>query len=220
MEEKRTIKIGLSTLAVIIAITIIAIVACVVLTMNLLKNTLSTEVSSLKSSVQEFYSADKRYEQYINTYSQKIKYVLEGQSKILINLTGDRQYELPGISAVYLNANNEAYVNIEKNSNLFATYGAEYNIGKEVANIFVCNVGNGGYSYIILLNLDGTVTVVNGVKTEEGKLEVEKIEELKNIVNVLDCEISPDGKTAARQPAFVDIDGNIYYMAEDGIKLY
>ena len=70
MEEKRTIKIGLSTLAIIIAITIIAIVACVVLTMNLLKNTLSTEVSSLKSSVQEFYSADKRYEQYINTYSQ------------------------------------------------------------------------------------------------------------------------------------------------------
>ncbi len=220
MEEKKTIRIGLSTLIIIVAIMFVAVVACVVLTMNLLKNSLSNEVSSLKESVHDFYSSEKRYEQYITTYSQKLKYILEGDSIVNISLKGDRQYELPGISSVYLNAKNEVYVTIEKNSNLYKTYGDSYNIGDNVASIYVSGVGKSGYSQIFLVKLDGTVDYVDGVQAEEGLIEVKTIDELKHVVNIVDCTVVNEKNEIVHQPIFIDIEGNIYCLTENGAKLY
>ena len=220
MEEKKTIRIGLSTLIFIIAVTIISIMACVILTMNLLKSSLTDEVGSIKESIYDFYSADKRYEQYSTTYSQKLKYILEGESKIVIPLTGDRQYELPGISSVYLNAQNEAYVTIEKNSNLYGTYEENYNIGNNISNIYVSQYGNGGYSYIYLLKLDGTVDCIDGTQTENGIIEITQVDGLKNIINVVDCSMLDDNLSGAHEPIFIDIDGNIYRLTANGAQLY
>lgn len=220
MEEKKTIKVGLSTLAIIVIIMLVAIMACVILTMNLLKTSLTDEVSSIKESVYDFYSADKRYEQYITTYSQRLKNVLEGKSEIRISLSGDRQYELPGISSVYLNSQNEAYVSIEKNSNLYETYGENFHIGNKIANIYVAQSGNGGYSYIYLIKFDGTVDCINGIEVEKGNLEVTTVDGLKNIVNVIECSMSSDNQSGSKEPIFIDIEGNIYRITDHGAQLY
>ena len=99
---------------------------------------------------------------------------------------------------------------------LFTTSNKKYDkfkVSSDVLNMFLVEVGNGGFKYLYFIKTDGSLNkfCVDCIK-EDGKIKVEK-DSKKYIVNVnqglFDYEVS-----GFRSPIFVDINGNIFTSLE------
>ena len=143
---------------------------------------------------------DDLFQKYMESYLNFLDTKIVGNSKIekVIN-----EYQVPGIESVYINSENTAYLKIDNDSELYNKYGEICKVVDNVANIYVCNIGNGGYADIIFLNLDGTAYVMKGYDIDKkGMISYEKVENVQDAINVISYV------SGASQYLFVGIDGN------------
>ena len=98
-----------------------------------------------------------------------------------------RKYELPGIIEIKLD--NKGNLHLGFSEEFLKGKGNEYSLKdyileKDVFTFRVCPVGNGGYSDLIILKMDGTAEKLSGVKFDQtGKLDLEKLE-IKNVIHI------------------------------------
>ena len=151
------------------------------------------------------------FDLYQENYKNTFKQIITEYNDISIYLGNEeRKNELPGVVRVFLDSKNDAYFEFDKNSQLYAKYGEKYKVEDNIANIFVCPDGNGGYSDAIFLKLDGTAYIVSGYKLEQStEVQCEKVENVTNAINVISYTQSDDGIIGACTYEFIDINGNI-----------
>ena len=148
---------------------------------------------------------------YQENYKNNYKKTITGENIIYIYSGG----EVPGVYGIYLDSNNDAYFEFEEESQLYKKYGKTYKVESNVANIYLCPVGTGGYADVIFLKLDGTASSVIGYELEENpEVVCNTIEGVKNAVNVITYVYvlyNDYGELGANGPAtvFVDINGNM-----------
>ena len=71
------------------------------------------------------------------------------------------------------------------------TNGTEQKINTDCVNIYLCNAGNGGFADLLMLKKDGTVDKLSGVEVNStNKYEVKKVENVKNVINVVPLNLS------------------------------
>lgn len=223
MEEKKSIKISLSTFFLIICVILICLMGYYILNITKLNEEYSKKIAQLEnensqikeeiengkeSEVQKELQEESinKFEQYKNNYEEAFNKVINGNNKISTYLEED---ELPGILEVYVDANNDAYVTINKDNALYSKYGSEYKVATNVANIYVCHVGNGGLSDIIFLKQDGTVSTINGTEVVNGNIECKKVNNVKDIISVISYAELDEMGLGGSSYAFVDINGKI-----------
>lgn len=228
MEEKEPINVRLSTvILLIIILTLIGGIVYFVLQNNDLKTKQTqneAEMQNLQSSTQELQKTineiknatantetntienttnneKDKFEEYKEKYEKTFKTVINGENTISIYLGEERKDELPGITEVYVDASNKAYIEMKN--------GSKKQVESNVANIYICPEGNGGYSDIVFLKLDGTATKISGTDVEKGNINSTVIQNVKNAISVIAYSVQdPEGGGHATY-AFVDIDGNI-----------
>ena len=151
------------------------------------------------------------FDLYQENYKNTFKQIITEYNDISIYLGNEeRKDELPGVVRVFLDSKNDAYFEFDKNSQLYAKYGEKYKVEDNIANIFVCPDGNGGYSDAIFLKLDGTAYIVRGYKLKQStEVQCKKVENVTNAINVISYTQSDDGMTGAWTYQFIDINGNI-----------
>lgn len=140
---------------------------------------------------------------------EKLGEMLGNYSKIRVSTYDENR--VPGISYVYIDNKGDAYVGIDRDSDLYSKYGQEYKVAANVSDINICDVGNGGFADIVLIHEDGTVSTISGWQTyDEKSIVVKKVANMSNIVKVVSAAISSDGEGGAMGYYLVDINGNIY----------
>ena len=75
-------------------------------------------------------------------------------------------------------------IGINNDSSLYQKYSKEYSIADDVLDVYVFNIGNGGYQYIYALKKDGTIDIMEipvSINNFDFKWE-ENYKNLKNIV--------------------------------------
>ena len=75
-------------------------------------------------------------------------------------------------------------IGIDKDSSLYQKYSKEYSIADDVLDVYIFNIGNGGYQYIYALKKDGTIDRMEipfPASTSDFKWE-ENYKDLKDIV--------------------------------------
>lgn len=140
---------------------------------------------------------------------KKLSEILGNYSKIRVSAYDENR--VPGISWAYVDNKGDAYVGIDRDSNLYSKYGQEYKVATNVSDISICDVGNGGLADIVLIHKDGTVSTISGWQTSyEKNIVVKNVANVSSIVKVVSAGISPDGQGGAMGYYLVDINGNIY----------
>ena len=142
---------------------------------------------------------DKIYNNYLVNLKNNIINKYEDYSNNVVEVSNDY------LDTVYT-------FTINKNLNLILTTRDNkynnYKVSDNVLNMFLIDVGNGGFKYLYFIKDDGSLNklCIDCIK-EEGNVKVEK-EDKKYIVNVIqgvfDYEVS-----GAPGPIFIDINGNI-----------
>ncbi len=142
---------------------------------------------------------DKNFEEY------KELGIDEGMEDDCIVIPNHNDYILKDILSVEINHLGEAYINIAPDNDLYDSYGSKHKLKSDVINAGIYTVGNGDYSYIYLVNKDGTVSYVDSVKIyEENVIEVAKLENLSNIISLMQISQLDAAKVMA-----IDIYGNM-----------
>ena len=132
-------------------------------------------------------NAKNKYEDFRNNYISTIKSLNNDGNTIIERIVSvDEQDEgyKSGVTGVYVDENNDAYMLFKKDSDLYSKFGEKAKINENVANIFIAYCGNGGFSDIILIKKDGTVdtisTCING-----DELVCEKIPDAKDAITII-----------------------------------
>lgn len=207
MEEKNKVKVNMITF-ICIAVIIFLLVVLGELYSQYTKLSVTTAVSKVDNAEENIVKY--KYSEYQENYTNSYKELINENSDVTIYLGDERKNELPGVFSISLDSNNDVYFNININSDIYTEYGEKYKVSSNVANIYVCAEGNGGYSDAIFVNLDGTVDYVSGyIVGETSKIVCNRVENVKDIVNVISYYSSEDGLTGVMDYAFVDINGNI-----------
>lgn len=207
-------KVSLSTLLLVVAIMVIGVMGYMLYNMNNNNNILEKQVKELANKEEEEnVIKENSFALYQENYQETFKQMIRNKNEISIYL--DYEYAMPGVEKVYIDSNNDAYLTFKENSDLYTKYGKELKVETGVANIFLCDVGTGGYQEAIFLKLDGTASSVSGYKIEEtSTVKCEKIEGVENAVNVITYvyqEFNEFGELGAAGPAtaIIDINGNV-----------
>lgn len=209
--ERNSAKISLGTAVCMVVILILIIALAVVYYLGFINN--SGTVAKENIDNVEKLTANS-YKVYQENYKNGYKNHIRGENRIYIS--PDSSYELPGVESIYIDSNNDAYFIFVKDSELYKKYGEKYKVETNVANIYLCPVGTGGYVEAVFLKLDGTASSVSGYALEEKTVvECNIIEGVKNAVNVITYvyqEYGADGQIGAAGPVtlFTDINGNMF----------
>lgn len=206
--NKNTNKLVLSTI-IILAI-IIIIIMIVIIFMQ--RNNYEQRIESLESNIEKLQleNAEKIDNTYKKNLKTSYKETMGEYDSIDIYLDSEeRKNALPGIKSVQVDNNGDAYVTIDITKDNLLKYNRKTKVDSDVANIYLCYTGNGGFANIVFLHNDGTVSKMSGMSTQKGEIIVEKIEQLKNIVNVIAVNVSDEFGSGASTYYFIDIDGNI-----------
>jgi hypothetical protein len=144
-------------------------------------------------------SADELYNEYLSNLKTGITSKYDTYSNNVV--TG---------KSMYLDTGYE--FTIKKNLDLVFTTAnkkfSDHKISENVLNMFLIDVGNGGYTYLYFIKTDGSLNkMCIDCLNENNTVKVEK-ENKKNIVNItqglFDYEFS-----GAPGPIFIDINGNV-----------
>lgn len=165
------------------------------------ENELAVYTNNLYRSMENM---DKDFEKYKDIGIDK------GMEDDAIVIPNNNDYILKDVLSVEINHKGEAYINIAPNNNLYDSYGSKHKLKSDVINAGIYTVGNGDYSYIYLVNKDGTVSYVDSVKIyEENIIEVVKLENLSNIISLVQISQLDAAKVMA-----IDIYGNMHDLNE------
>ena len=212
MEEKKEIKVGLSTVFLIIAIIVIILMGYYIYTEktksygeenNIVSNMESEKVSNIavenatrveETIVTKNKTSKERFDEFMKNYKKNVKDWETSLSNI--DIMDDFYVTLE---------KGTVYFNIYKDSSLYTKYGAKHKIAENVANIYMCEVGTGGMCDLVMLGYDGSAkSIFMEVGSLEKEIKIETIENVKNAVTVR-CGNGEDAFYV-----IVDIDGNIY----------
>ncbi len=230
MDEQKNVKFNLSSFFIVLFLIIIFLLCYFIYNLYEKNEQYSDEIAQLKTNNNS--SLDDKikkmnedttdnqnetnkqninnFDVYKNNYSTDFKNIISDNNKISIYLgSEDRKDELPGITEVYLDANNDVYVNIDSNSNLYSKYGDTYKIESNVANIYVCHVGNNSLSDVIFIKQDGTVSILSGTDTASGNIQCNQNNTVKDIISVIPYTQVDEMGLEADSYAFIDVNGNI-----------
>ena len=134
----------------------------------------------------------------------------EGMEDEYIIIENYNDYILKDILDVQINYKGEAFVSISPKSKLYENYGDKHKLKSDVINAGIYNVGNSDYSYIYLVNKDGTVSYVDSSKIyEENLIEVVQIEGLKDIVSLISVTQLVNSRVIA-----IDVYGNMHELSK------
>ena len=132
----------------------------------------------------------------------------EGMEDEYIIIENNNDYILKDIINVEINYKGEAFVNISPDTKLYDNYGNKHKLKSEVINAGIYKMGNSDYSYIYLVNKDGTISYVDSTTIyEENLIDVIQIEGLSNIISLIQVNQLENSKVRA-----VDIYGNIHNL--------
>ncbi len=226
MSEKNEIRIKLSTLLLIIAIIVIIAMAffmCkiyndkvkideeVVNLSNQVKNleTSLTNLPETENNLDEVKPDENTLNKDITTEEKFNKFMENYKSNLkdLSKSNGNPFLTTIDIEDFYVTLENGiVYFNIDKNCDLYSKYGSKYKVAENIASIYMCEIGNGGCSDLVMLGYDGSakslfMTIDN---LQEG-IKIKNIDNVKNAVSVVSCHNSE-----ASTYIIVDIDGNMY----------
>ena len=102
--------------------------------------------------------------------------------------------------------NGIVYFKMSKNCSLYSKYGEEYEVAKDIAKIYMCEIGNGGCSDLVMLGYDGSIKSIFMLSRElENGINIKNYDYIKNAVNVVNIF----NDEFAEYVVF-DIDGNMY----------
>ena len=197
-------KISVSTLFLVLAIILIGVMGYMMYNLNIQNNDLEKRVEELANK-QEI--KENSFAIYQENYEKAFKQTMTSENRIEIYT--HNEYSMHGVERIYLDKNNDAYLTFNENSDLYKKYGENYKIETGVANIFLCDMGNGGYQEAIFLKLDGTASYVSGYKIETtNSVNCENIDGVENAVNVINY-LATDGMSGGWEYAIIDINGNV-----------
>lgn len=200
-------KMSVSTLLLIISLFVIAFMGAIIVK-QMGDNTKKEQVvvkSDEYSFEEEKPKSSNGFDSFMKNYEDSFGKIINDNRNVTINLVS-RQDEIPGISEIYIDANNDLYATIEQemNEELYKKYSSKYKIESDVANIFVLTSGNGGYSDIVILKKDGTAKAISGATIETGVIKAKNITNVKNAIGVM-----PYSNIGGYSYAFIDVDGNL-----------
>ena len=207
MSEKEPIKIKLSTVLIIVLIVIVLIMGYYIYDLSQENNTIAKDLEKNRNTVLEPQSeikepavenenkkedSENAFEVYQENYEKSFNEKINGYNRIETELLN-----IPGVLQVGIDASNNAYLLVQQNSNLYAKnseatlklhedYSAEIKVDENVANVYVCPVGNGGVVDIILLKKDGTASKIDFDKlVHKDTIECNEIPDIKDAINVI-----------------------------------
>lgn len=170
---------------------------------NVENNNISTGISEYTNNItNSMKKMDKDFTPFKDTGLE------EGMEDDYIVIENHNDYILKDILNVQINYKGEAFVNISPNTKLYKNYGDKHKLKSDVINAGIYNVGNSDYSYIYLVNKDGTVSYVDSSKIyEENLIEVVQIEGLKDIVSLVSVTQLENSRVIA-----IDVYGNMHEL--------
>lgn len=233
MSEKEPIKIRLSTVLIILLIVIMLIMGYYIYDLSREKETIAKDLEKNKNTVLEPQSEIKdpvveekkenkkednqdAFETYQENYEKSFKKKIKGYNCIETELLN-----IPGVLQIGIDANNNAYLLVKKDSVLYSKYSedvikeneeysAEIKVDEDVANVYVCPVGNGGVVDIIFLKKDGTASKIDFDKlVHEDTIECNDIPNIKDAINVIVYANLDEMGLGGHEYYFVDVYGNI-----------
>ena len=158
----------------------------------------------------EFDSGNTANEKY-NTYIAGLKKSMEktkeeySESHILKNLYGGDFLETVGIYPyIEIQNNGDAYLNLEKDSAVGKKYGEKYKVATNIVNVGMEQHGHDAQAFLWFINDLGEFSYINIIQDSIPNLELKKIDNLKNIVDVT---LMYNG--VADILVAIDIEGNI-----------
>lgn len=158
----------------------------------------------------EFESGNTANEKY-NTYITGLKNNMEkskeeySDSYFLNNLFGGELLESLGIYPyMEIKNNGDAYLNLEKDSEVGKKYGEKYKVATNIVNVGMEIHGHDAQAFLWFINDKGEFSYINIIQHSVPNLELKKIDNLKNIVDVT---LMYNG--VADILVAIDIEGNI-----------
>ena len=198
MEEKKNKKcLVIFIFTIIIALGVIIYLVYLLRDANKMINNLN-ENTTIKNAESGATLTEDDYDNYLkglSNRSETSRYSVNGinTSRVTIFLTSENELYIARIDS---DDETEDYVNIPGTNER----GVKTNI-KDVVEVFVGEIGNGGYAYIFVLKENGEIHQVSNDFTKTTKLD------LKYIINIY--EKAADG---AMEMYAVDINGKTYNM--------
>lgn len=198
--EKEKNNRGLVCVLVVIIVLLLCAVGYLLFGKDLLnKNNSSTSTDNNNIQTTDIKSADELYNEYLLNLKKEIENEYKEYSDNVINgksMSLDTDYKFT----------------IKNNLDLVFTTGnnkySDYKISENVLNMFLIDVGNGGYKYLYFIRTDGSLNkMCIDCLSEDSTVKVET-ENKKNIVNITQGLFGYN-YSGAHGPIFIDIEGNI-----------
>ena len=116
-------------------------------------------------------------------------------------------------------------IGINNDSSLYQKYSKEYSIADDVLDVYVFNIGNGGYQYIYALKKDGTIDIME-IPVSINNFDFKWEENYKNLKNIVYLDlyskettrvINDDGDTFEVYDQIisaVDFEGKVYDLGQ------
>lgn len=222
MEKKEPINVNVSTFLLIIAMIIIGVMAYFMYSQKIQSDkeiaNLQDEAKSSKATINELQgkvavatetnitekssketSTSTSNENQFSTYQSNF----EKTYKSVMGSTVDGEYE----ADQFVGTNFDRNIRVDRDGNAY--YGENKKIDTNVASAHYCNTGQDGGD-IVLIHRDGTVSIIEGFGFPDTKVEAKKMNNVKNIVNVISVvESGVDDIDGGWTYYLVDINGNI-----------
>ena len=228
MKEKEEIKVSLGTVISIIIIFILIIALGIVYYLGFLKDdengvgSVENQNTTIQTSAQDEELENKVKDeniteeitkeneatenQYLNNFSKSVSEELGTANNIRVE---DPLQGRLGITYAYVNSNSEAFIVMNKNSNLYNKYGEEYKIADDVANIYIYQLDQSINEYIFILKKDGTVEYSYlEYGYNEDDLTIQKIDKVKDITNIIQIFGNDSEGIGGNGVLFITSDGN------------
>lgn len=222
MEEKKKIKLSTIILIILIILSFVAVGVALyklnesntkiaelykeINTINQNKNIIENKTNNVENNTTNDYTTfATNAEKAIKSLGQQDGYEFIIQREVF--LPSEDEGARFGYYGAYIDGNDNAYIRLKHDSDLYSKYGNEYKVDENVLSLYVALRGNGGFYDIIFIKKDGTVDIVSTVNGKEIKCE--KLENVKNAVTVIPYNEEGDMGTGAYSYLILDINGNV-----------
>ena len=232
MEEKNEIKIRLGTVVSIFIIFVLIVALGIVYYLGFIAdNSSNKEVASLETNNEklqvsnndnvnniESTKEDKNDEvkddnkskeissnDYITNFSSSVAKELGSANEISVDSAVNGYF---GVNSLSVNANSEAYIQLNEDSKLYKKYGENYKLSNNVANVYCYKMGNGINEYIFLIKTDGTVEYIHLQDDDNNSLKLTKLKKVKDITNIIQISGGDADGIGGYGVLFITSDGN------------
>ena len=155
--------------------------------------------------------SENNYETYIKNIKTSISSLNNDENQTAerrISIKETDKGSVYGILGAIIDENDDAYILLKENSELYQKYGEKYKVDSNVSSLYNVNNGNGGFSDIVFIKNDGTVSRVStSIKNNEINCEV--LSDVKNAVTVIPYLLKDKSSGVGEyRYVIIDINGN------------